>query len=144
MLGSTTTNAMGTFAGNMALAFTVPLSPTGTYPVVSVGQSSGAVVTSTFTIMPSLTITPVHGVPGSVATIVGIGYGAKETVTIKWNCGTATCGSTLALGARSTNASGDFNRLHVTIPTTATIGTYPVAGIGKVSRAFAKTMFKVT
>lgn len=143
LLGAKTANSLGSFAGASALAFTVPMSPTGSYPIVSVGQVSGSVVTSTFSLVPSLSITPKRGAHGSVATVAGKGYRAAEPVTVKWNCASATCASKTILGTATTNANGDFSGLSVTIPTTATIGTYYVGGRGS-SGTFARTTFTVT
>ena len=52
LLGTTATNALGTFAWSTALTFTAPLSPTGTYNVISVGTTSGDVYTTTVTLTP--------------------------------------------------------------------------------------------
>ncbi len=49
-LGSATTNASGTFTRANAITFTVPMSTTGTYPVIAVGQTSNASNYSPFTI----------------------------------------------------------------------------------------------
>lgn len=119
------------------------MSPTGSYPIVSVGQASGSVATSTFSLAPSLSITPNRGAHGSTATLAGKGYRAAETVTVKWNCATATCASKTILGTATTNANGNFSGLSVTIPTTATLGTYYIGGRGS-SGTFAKTTFTVT
>lgn len=53
VLGTTTTSSIGTFGGTggiTGITFTVPLSPTGSYRVYGVGQSSGGVAFSTFTL----------------------------------------------------------------------------------------------
>lgn len=144
VLGTKTTNSVGSFSGASAITFTVPLSPTGTYKVYAVGQTSKGSAFSTFTITPTLSIAPTSGAHGSHATVTGQGYGANETVTVKWNCSSKTCSSTTVLGTATTNANGDFSNLSVTIPATATIGTYKIGGVGKKSGAFAATSFKVT
>jgi len=54
VLGTTTTNKLGSFIGGAApvISFTVPLSPTGAYPVYGVGLTSGTVVSTTFQVLP--------------------------------------------------------------------------------------------
>ena len=52
-LGTSSTNSIGTFGGTgniTGITFTVPMSPTGSYKVYAVGQSSGGVAFSTFTL----------------------------------------------------------------------------------------------
>lgn len=56
-LGHATTNVLGTFAGGTAITFTAPLSPTGSYAVYTVGQSSKAVAVSVYKIVPVLLTT---------------------------------------------------------------------------------------
>jgi N-acetylneuraminic acid mutarotase len=50
-LGSTTTGAQGSFGGTGAISFTVPSSATGTYAIYAVGQSSGNVAVSLFSLI---------------------------------------------------------------------------------------------
>ncbi len=94
---------------------------------------------------PAITISPSSGKRGSSATVAGSGFGAMETVTVKWNCSTIHCASTVVLGTATTDSTGSFANLQVKIPRTARIGkTYPVGAIGKTSGLFASTTFKVT
>ncbi len=51
-LGGTTTNALGSFAGSSAISFTVPMSATGTYYVLAVGQHSHSMAVSRFVLTP--------------------------------------------------------------------------------------------
>jgi hypothetical protein len=48
LLGSSTTYALGNFSTAQAITFTVPMSPTGTYPIITVGLNSGSTATATF------------------------------------------------------------------------------------------------
>ena len=48
------TTALGTFAGPTAITFTVPLSPTGTYHIYTIGQISHAIAVSAYTITGTL------------------------------------------------------------------------------------------
>lgn len=92
---------------------------------------------------PILTIKPTSGPPGSTASISGSGFGAAETVTIWWDCGSSSCTSTRKLGAVTSDANGNFSGLAVTIPA-APAGTHSIGGKGGTSGAFATTKFRVT
>lgn len=52
------TTVLGAFAGAAALTFTVPLSPTGTYRIYSIGQLSHAVAVSAYTITATAALAP--------------------------------------------------------------------------------------
>ncbi len=139
-LGHGTTNNVGSIT---SLTFTVPFSPTGTYYVYTVGQQSKAAAVSAFALTPALSITPAAGAHGSHATIVGSGFGAKETVTVKWDCASATCTSATVLGAAQANANGDLG-LGVTLPASTTVGIHTIGAKGGTSGAFASTAYNVT
>jgi hypothetical protein len=141
-LGSAATNSLGTSA---AIGFTVPPASFGTYQVYLTGQTSGAVASTPLHITPTLTISPTSGSQGSAASFSGNGFGANETVTIRWNCSTSNCSSTTILGTVTTDATGEFSSLSVTIPSGVTTGSYAIGAQGTVSSAdFAKVTFTVT
>ncbi len=50
LLGHSTTSTLGTFAASTAITYTTPLKSPGTYNIVTVGLTSGAIYTDTFTI----------------------------------------------------------------------------------------------
>jgi hypothetical protein len=95
-------------------------------------------------VTPSLKLSKTSGSPGTTLTISGSGYGANETVTIKWNCASSTCSSSTVLGTVTTNSTGQFSGLSITIPSTATAGSYPIGGKGGTSGAFTDVSFTVT
>ncbi len=142
LLGSSPTNGLGTSG---ALTLKIPVIPAGSYNLYAVGQASGATATISFKVIPSLKIKPTSGAQGSPATILGTGFGANESVTVKWNCATSTCTSTTVLGTITTDVNGNFNGLSVTIPTPSTVATtYTIGATGGTSNAFATTHYKVT
>lgn len=143
LLGSATTIPTGAFAGITAITFAVPLSATGTYAVYLVGQRTGATATTTFTITPALSATPANGVHGARTTITGSGYGAREGVTVRWDCGINNCAGPV-LGLANTAANGVFGGLNVTIPSTATAGLHTIGAIGATSKVFATRPFTVS
>jgi hypothetical protein len=141
-----TTNGLGTFGGSSSfpgITFTVPLSPTGQYAVYAVGQTSGGVAHSTFTLKPHLQLTPNSGPAGSQVTVVGTGYGASEGVTLKYNCGTSGCSSTTILATPQTDANGFF-RVLVSLPKTTSAGVHALGAIGGTSGVFATATFTIT
>lgn len=142
-LGSGGSDGSGSFGGATAITLTVPRLSAGSYNVVTVGASSGAVYTSTLTVMPALTISPASGKRGSAATVAGTGFGANEAVTVKWSCANVGCSSTTVLGTATTNGKGVFGGLGVTIPQTTTLGTHYVGGTGSLSSAFSATRYNV-
>jgi hypothetical protein len=50
LLGTGTSSALGALSGASAITFTVPVSPAGTYPIVTVGATSGAMATTPYTV----------------------------------------------------------------------------------------------
>jgi hypothetical protein len=143
VLGHVTTSALGSFM-RAGLAFTVPLSPTGIYAVYAVGQTSHATAASLFTVMPFLSIVPTSGVAGSSAQIGATGFGARETVTVKWDCSSRSCAGSTVVAVATTNADGNLSKVGVVIPAGAGVGTHTIGAIGKSSHAFATTRYTVT
>lgn len=127
------------------LTFHAPSSPAGSYKIYVVGQTSHTVAVTTLRIMPTLSVSPTSGHAGAAVLVAGTGYAANETVQIIFDCATSTCAVPpgLILGTPQTNTSGDFTNIMVTVPTTATLGTHSIGGIGLVSHAFATTGFTV-
>ncbi len=121
-LGSKTVATVGNTA-----AFTMTVTP----PV-----ASGSVVTATATdsagntseLSPCrgpLTVAPTQAVAGSVVKLSGNGFSSGATVTLVWNCAVTTCstGSSI-LGTVVADSAGTFTGKAVTIPATATSGSY--------------------
>lgn len=143
---SATTNSLGSFGlapTAAGITFTVPLSPTGQYPVYALGQSSQGLARATFTLRPHLSVMPTSAPAGSTVTVSGAGYGANETVTLRWNCATAGCSSTTVLATPSTDGNGVFT-LSVRVPSSAHTGAHALGGTGGVSDVFAATTLTVT
>ncbi|PZS08121.1 MAG: hypothetical protein DLM70_03000 [Chloroflexi bacterium] len=147
-LGSAIAAANGT---TPAITVTVPVVPYGTYHVYAVGAASGASAGQSFKVNPTLTVSPTSGATGSSATVSGTGYGAKETVTIRWDCSTYTCTGSTVLGTAVTDAAGNFggsskvSSVRIVIPRNATHVTHTLAGKGTVnSNDFKTATYKVT
>lgn len=142
LLGSTTTISTGAFAGATAITFAVPSSASGTYTVYLVGQRTGATATTAFTVTPALSAAPSSGAHGSRVVVAGSGYGAGESVTVRWDCTVNACTGPV-LGTANTAANGVFSGLTVTIPSSAAVGQHMLGAIGAVSKAFATRSFTV-
>jgi hypothetical protein len=65
LLASTTSDVRGNLA---AAPFIVPARTPGAYPIYGVGQSSGALARTLFTLLPSNTPAPTSGSPGGPMT----------------------------------------------------------------------------
>lgn len=140
-LGSATTDSNGQFA---KVSVTIPADATnGQYTIGGLGGTSGTLAEQTFTVSPALKLSTTSGVPGASVTVSGAGYGANETVTLRWNCASATCTSTTILGTTTTDNSGQFSGLAITIPSSAPHGNFVIGGIGATSNAFADQTFSV-
>lgn len=138
-----TVTATTTALGSFGLSFTVPFSPAGAYAVYGVGQSSKAFGLAFFTIKPALYLKPASGKAGSKVQVVGTGYGAHETVTLKDDCATPSCASTTVLGTPTTNGNGIFATT-VTIPVSSSTGAHSIGAKGGTSGVFATSSFTVT
>lgn len=112
---STSTNGSGSFTG---ASFTVPESPAGAHPVVATagGRSAGA----DYTVTPSITLTPNHGLGGSTDQISGKGFAAGSAISATFN------GSPVTLSSTTSDANGSFSGASYTVPD-ITAGSYTVA-----------------
>ncbi len=73
-----TTIVTGTVGSGGYATFTVPEAYTGTHNVIVQCPTGQNTYTGTFTIVPSISITPVYGVVGTTITITGHGFAASE------------------------------------------------------------------
>lgn len=138
LLASATTGTTGSFT----VTIKVPKGTAGTYSVYGVEATPALTAVASLTIVPAIKVSPASGLPGAAITVSGTGFAASQTVTIKWNCATATCSSTTVLGTVTTTSTGTFSKL-VHAPTGAATGTYPI-GSADTSSHFATINFKVT
>ena len=74
--------------GSVTTSFVVPTATKGAHTVTAKGNTSGRSDSATFTVVPSLTLTPTAGVGGTTVTVNLKGYAAGESVTLKWYNGT--------------------------------------------------------
>jgi YVTN family beta-propeller protein len=84
--------------------FTVPPSPGGGKPV-TVTDGTNTSPAATFTINPTISLSPTQGSPGSMVSVAGAGYLASSTITIKYDGVTQTT-TPIAV---TTNTAGSFS-----------------------------------
>jgi hypothetical protein len=149
-LGPVNADGSGTISKNIV----IPIFNQGTWTIGAIG-ATGDFTTTTFTITapltPAITVTPNSGVSGAVntststkVTVNGSGYLPNEPVTVKFNCATATCGSTQLMGTPTTDGSGNFSLINVQIPSKWSNGPVKIGAKGGSSNAFATNTFTVT
>ena len=92
-----------------------------------------------FHIVPTLSVQPISVTAGSPVTVIGTGYGAVESVQLTFPWPPDIC----LLGTRTTTSAGSFTGLAVTIPPTATVGTYQLSGTGMQSKQTVKVSVQV-
>src|SRR5207244_3771732 len=95
------------------------------------------------TVTAALSSTPPSGYAATTASLSGHGFGPGESVSVWWACSTPPCGTSPLLGTATTDATGSFSGLSVTIPTTATVGTRYLGALGASSGASAATTYIV-
>jgi hypothetical protein len=125
---SATATATTDSTGTAVLSFRVPASPLGVYPVAVTGGATKA--TSSYEIVPRIKLTPDEGARGDSIGVSLRGFGARESVRIRWKHG----GSYEDLTTVMTSGSGSAN-LTITVPSWASDGPQSVRGDGSIGRA---------
>jgi hypothetical protein len=125
---SATATATTDAAGGATLSFRVPASPLGVYQVRVSGGNTEA--TSAYEIVPRIKLTPGEAARGDEIGVSLRGFGARETVRIRWKHGS----SYEQLTTVTTSGSGSAN-LTITVPTWALDGPQSVRGDGEIGRA---------
>lgn len=107
----------GTTSGNGSFSCTylLPSAPAGT-TVFTASDGSGQSATSTFTVVPALSVAPGSGSVGTDLIVNGTGFAASASVTVTWSGGGTVCGPV------TTSATGGFSCLF-TVPSVPT-GVY--------------------
>jgi hypothetical protein len=142
---------MGTAQTDQTGAFTLhtqisPFAPAGAHGIGGTGSSSGLFVNTVYTVtsQQAVRLVPDSGPPGSAFTVLGTGFGAHESVPIKFYCWPDNCGTgTVDLGMATTDDSGAFS-LAVQAPPLAPAGPHGVGGTGQVSGLAASAPFTIT
>jgi outer membrane protein assembly factor BamB len=106
---------------------------TGKITVVTTGGSAKSA--ASFTVLPSIDLTPTVGPPTSTVTVDGAGFTAGEAVDIYFD----TTDEALA----SAGASGTFSGATLTVPASAVLGTHWVTAVGRHAGLSAQAPFTV-
>jgi hypothetical protein len=125
---STTASGTTDATGSATLSFRVPASPLGVYHVNVAGGSTGA--TGNYEVVPRIKLTPGEAARGDTIGVSLRGFGARETVRIRWKHGS----SYEEVATVTTSGSGSAN-LTITVPSWALDGPQSVRGDGSIGRA---------
>jgi len=127
----------GSFAG--AQIFVPSGAPPGSHTVVAVGRQSTRAGQVSFTVTPpaapALSLTPTSGAPKSKIVLSGSGFGANESVDLYFD--------TADLALVTTNGSGGFSAITLTVPASALPGEHWVTASGRQSGRSTQAMFLV-
>ncbi len=105
--------------GSFSCSLTIPTANQGAHTVTAKDASANT-GTTTFTVLPSVSVSPTSGIVGSSATVEGNGYTSGASVTVSWSAAstlTCTVGSVVS-------ATGTWS-CTFTVPHTAQ-GTYTI------------------
>lgn len=108
------------------------------------GSTSSLFGYAPFTIKPPLSVTPGSGAHAEQIQLRGAGYGPNERVVIYWDCPTAPCPESNAIGSARTDAFGAFDGVTLAVPARARKGTYGIQAVGEASRRSAGVSFQIT
>ena len=109
-----TTNSLGFFN----VSFTLPSSQAAGGQKVNATDALANTAIATFTVTPSISLSPTSGNVGSAVTVSGTGFAVNSTLTATFG------GTTVTLsGTTSTNGTGSFTGTTFTVPNYATTWT---------------------
>jgi hypothetical protein len=96
--------------GSFSASFAVPASVYGSHTVQATDGTNSA--TATFTVNPSIVLSPTSGNVGSTVTVSGTGFTGSKTITATFG------GSSVTLsGTTTTDTTGSFSAATFTVPT---------------------------
>lgn len=111
--GDSDTNSNGAFGDTL---INIPPSPAGLHTITVSDQAPSATSEKQFRVLPSMSMSPASGAPGTSIDISGTGFGASKSVTIYFNDAQAAQASSDAQGNFSTSL----------VPSITAPGTYTV------------------
>ncbi len=125
VLATAASDSSGSF-GSQNRHAALPVGPFGYRLFLAVGKTSGKVAAAGFSVTPKLSVNPNYGLPGTVITASGSGYGAFDTIKIYWES------PVTFLGTAVTDSTGSFSGGPFTIPSSGLSGgaDYRIDGIG--------------
>ena len=116
-------------AGSFSISFNVPVSLAGTRPIIATDASSNTAST-TFTVIPSITLSPTSGGASSTVTVSGFGFAGSSTVTITFDSSHPT--------QTSSDTTGSFSRSYG-LPGSSTGGPHTITATDASSNSASAT-----
>ncbi len=113
-------------AGSGSKEFKIPTLVRGGHSVISRGATSGKQTTDTFSVVPSLALSPKFGPSGTTVRVSLRGFAKGETITLKWYT-TASSTQTLLTGQVATSVGS--KSLTFVVPA-GTVGLHKVEATG--------------
>lgn len=112
----------------------------GPHTLVAVGQTSGSTASAIFTLKALIVSQPPDGSVGTIISVKGYGFGAREAVRVYWDAPV-----TLLVSTTSTliGQIGGVNGLSVTVPASAARGWHIMTAVGLTTRAVTRSRFYV-
>ncbi|MBN1366366.1 MAG: IPT/TIG domain-containing protein [Dehalococcoidales bacterium] len=98
--GSTLTTAIATAAGFFSAPITIPASAYGAHTIAATGAVSGQ-LTAPFNTTKKVTWSKTSGSPGTSVTLTGAGFGAYDSITVKFESETVLTDTASSVGAWS-------------------------------------------
>jgi outer membrane protein assembly factor BamB len=133
VLATATTLGTGSFGPTPV---TVPAAATaGSHTISALGNATGLLAQASFTVTPTIVVSPGTGPPGSAVNVSGAGFGPLEGVDVYFD--------TTDLALAETGANGSFGPVSITVPASAVPGTHTVSAQGRQSGAFAQASLSV-
>ncbi|MER3404300.1 MAG: hypothetical protein C4289_03285 [Chloroflexota bacterium] len=123
--------------GRISAQITMPEMPAGYRLIAAKGSSSGATASKSFKIIPDLQRSPAGGFEGETIQVQATGFGASETVEIRWDSETGPVLATLTTNSNG-SGSGTF-----TIPVDSAKGSHRITGYGTTSTVRAWSAVEV-
>ena len=132
-----TATAVAQVEDSTEISAIVPALPASVVPIAVTTGGSRVTGTKGFTVVPGLVLTPATGPPGSTVSVSGAGFGKSEKITISFD-------STTLPAAPTTNSSGSFGPVSITVPAAVVGGSHTISAKGGSTGKLAKAVFTVT
>ncbi|MGP8077725.1 MAG: beta strand repeat-containing protein [Thermoplasmata archaeon] len=129
--GGTACRLVSSPTGGFTCSFAIPNVPSGDYVFTATNGSGTTSVT--FTVLPSLVVSPTRGPVGTTLTFLGAGYPALQTVQVGWSAG--------PICSHATSTTGGFS-CSFTLPATS-LGVHTFWGNDTETGSSSKATFTV-
>jgi hypothetical protein len=122
--GTLTSSATGTF---VSAAFSVPAAPAGQYTMfLREGAAGNAGTIGTFTITPSIVVSPASAPAGTSINVSGTGFALNSTVNIYLSTVATTTGTPVAQATTNLNTTGSFSQSFTLTQIPLTVAPYVI------------------